>query len=86
MPDDHPKQPPEPPGAIFLFATTHDAMGAEEAIIDAGFWCDVVPRPPGTGGTLCGLAIEVQAGDRAEVENLLIAAGIEHELYQPAKT
>ncbi|MFA6000579.1 MAG: DUF3343 domain-containing protein [Thermoleophilia bacterium] len=69
--------------AIFLFDTTHAAMEAEQLIIDAGFWCDVVPRPPGTMSSLCGLAIEVMAADAGGVRNVLISEGIPFEIYQP---
>ncbi|MFA5801041.1 MAG: DUF3343 domain-containing protein [Thermoleophilia bacterium] len=69
--------------AIFLFDTTHAAMAAEQLVIDAGFWCDVVPRPPGTMTSLCGLAIEVTAVDVKDVRNLLISEGIPFEIYQP---
>lgn len=71
-------------GTIFLFDTTHDAMQAEEAIIDAGFWCDIVPRPPDTAATLCGLAIEVEGADCEEVARLLEEEGIAFQIYQPA--
>ena len=71
-----------PAAAVFLFDTTHDAMKAEETIITAGFWCDVVPRPPGTSSELCGLAIEVQPADRDEVAKLLAGATIGYEIHQ----
>lgn len=69
---------------IFLFDTTHDAMKAEEAIIEGGFWSDMVPRPPDTASTLCGLAVEVQAADKEEVARLLEREGIAFQIYQPA--
>lgn len=77
--------PGSPGGAIFLFETTHDAIQAEEAIIDAGYWCDVVPRPPATSSTLCGLAIEVQPADSSGIASLLKDLGISFEIYQPVK-
>lgn len=67
--------------ALFLFDTTHAAMEAEEAIIDAGFWCDIVPRPPEASVTLCGLAIEVHAADEEDVAALLTGAGIGFDIY-----
>jgi hypothetical protein len=67
--------------AIFLFDTTHAAMEAEEAIIDGGFWCDVVPRPPETKTTLCGLAIEVNSGDEGDVAKLLDRARIAYQVH-----
>lgn len=80
------KSPGGPGRTIFLFDTTHDAMQAEEVIIDGGFWCDMVPRPPDTAATLCGLAIEVQTADRDDVSRLLEEAGINFEIYQPVET
>ncbi|MCL4310273.1 MAG: DUF3343 domain-containing protein [Actinomycetota bacterium] len=67
---------------LFLFRTTHAALGAEETLIDAGFWCDVVPRPPAVTTELCGLAIEVRATDRAAVERLFANTGLAFETYQ----
>lgn len=70
---------------VFLFKSTHAALDAEEAIMDAGIWCDVVPRPPGTASSLCGLAIEVLGKDESDVAMLLEAAGIAFETYRPAE-
>lgn len=66
----------------FLFDTTHDAMRAEEALIDAGYWCDLVPRPPDSAATLCGLAIAVQSGDSEGIAALLKREGVAHAIYQ----
>ncbi len=68
--------------ALLLFDTTHAAMEAEEHIITGGFWCDVVPRPPQVSDSLCGLAIEVYAGELTEIEALLTSEGIVTESYQ----
>lgn len=67
---------------LFLFDTTHAALEAEEAIIDGGFWCDMVPRPPEAAVTLCGLAVEVLASDEAEISRLLAGGGIRFETYR----
>ncbi|MHB1325523.1 MAG: DUF3343 domain-containing protein [Thermoleophilia bacterium] len=69
--------------AILLFDTTHQAMAGESAIIDGGFWCDMVPRPPDAMTALCGLAIEVRASNLEDVRAALRAAGIPFELYKP---
>ncbi|MHB1055109.1 MAG: DUF3343 domain-containing protein [Thermoleophilia bacterium] len=69
----------------FLFDTTHDAMRAEAAIIDAGYWCDMVPRPPDATGTLCGLAVAIQPGDSDGVAGLLKQAGVMYEISQGAQ-
>lgn len=58
-------------------------MEAEEAIIDAGFWCDVVPRPPQAAATLCGLAIEALRADEQEISLLLEKAGLDFETFAP---
>ena len=74
---------PEPESAILLFDTTHQAMAGEASIIDGGFWCDMVPRPPDAMTALCGLAIEVRASDLEDVRAALGAAGIPFEIYRP---
>lgn len=58
-------------------------MAAEETIIDAGFWCDVVPKPPDAMTGLCGLAIEVRDEDLEAVRKTLAGAGLAFEVYQP---
>lgn len=73
----------EPDTTILLFDTTHAAMAAEEAIIDAGFWCDVVPKPPDAMTGLCGLAIAIRDADLAAVRSTLGKAGLAFEIYQP---
>jgi len=75
-----------PASAVFLFDSTHDAMKAEEAIIDAGFWCDVVPRPADTSSELCGLAVEVLAVDRDDVAVLLSGKEISYGIYKTKKS
>lgn len=66
---------------LLLFGTTHASLEAEESIIRAGFWCDVVPRPPEASDSLCGLAIAVGADDLDEIASQLRAEGIEFETY-----
>ncbi|MDO8735549.1 MAG: DUF3343 domain-containing protein [Thermoleophilia bacterium] len=68
---------------ILLFDTTHTAMAGEQAIIDAGFWCDVVPKPPDAMTGLCGLAIAIRDEDLAAVRETLVNAGLAFEIYQP---
>ena len=61
---------------MLLFPTTHAVLEAEETLIDAGFGCDVVPRPPEAAAGLCGLAIEIRDGDRPAVERLFADTGL----------
>lgn len=58
-------------------------MAAEQAIIDAGYWCDVVPKPPDAMTGLCGLAVEVRTTDIDGVRTTLKDAGLAFEIYQP---
>lgn len=73
----------QPDTTILLFDTTHVAMAGEQAIIDTGFWCDVVPKPPDAMTGLCGLAIAVRTSDLAAVRATLATAGLAFEVYQP---
>lgn len=53
---------------VFGFATTHDALAAEQVLKDHGI--EVVPIPtPKTLGALCGIALRVpvEAGSEARV-------------------
>ena len=66
---------------VLLFESTHRALSAEAAILEAGFWCDIVERPPGTADGLCGLAVEVDALDAAGIARLLQNAAIFFDIY-----
>ena len=69
--------------AILLFDTTHAAMEAEDAVVETGFWSDVVPRPPDAMSGLCGLALEVLSSDLPEIRELITSRGIVFEVYRP---
>lgn len=58
-------------------------MAAEQSIIDDGFWCDVVPKPPDAMTGLCGLAVEVRTADMDGIRATLSGAGLAFEIYQP---
>ncbi len=69
--------------AVLLFNTTNAALEAETEIIAAGFWCEVVPRPPGAPADgPCGLAVAVAAADAQEVISLLAKAGIDAVIHR----
>jgi len=56
------------PQVVFTFATTHEAMAAEDVLQDAGIAFEVVP-PPRELTAGCGLALRVslaRAGDAVE--------------------
>ena len=73
----------QPETSILLFDTTHAAMEAEDAVVEAGFWSDVVPRPPDAMTGLCGLALEVLSPDLAEIRELIKSRGVTFEVYRP---
>ena len=64
-----------------LFNTTHAVLSAEEIILADGIWCDVVPRPAGTSGSLCGLAIEIRRSDLQTTSSLLKETILVFEIF-----
>lgn len=63
------------PFAVFSFATTHQALEAEDAMRSGGV--GVVPIPtPASGSTLCGLSMRVETRERDAAHDLLERAGI----------
>lgn len=63
------------PFAVFGFASTHDALAAEELLLDAGI--DAVPIPAAKElGALCGIAIRVPVGQEEASLTCLMSSGI----------
>ena len=60
--------------AIFTFATTHQAMVAEDVLRDAGIGLEVVP-PPRELSPGCGLALRVSLGGVSEAMDVLTSRG-----------
>jgi hypothetical protein len=60
--------------AIFTFATTHQAMVAEDTLRDAGIRLEVVP-PPRELSPGCGLALRVSLGDVSDAIDVLVSRG-----------
>lgn len=61
--------------AVYGFETTHDALAAERALLEAAVPVVAVPTPKALGA-LCGIAIRASLGDAGRVERVLVAAGI----------
>jgi transposase len=61
--------------AVLGFETTHDAVAAERALLDAGVPVLLIPTPK-ILGTLCGLAARVEQSDRPRARSVLEKAGI----------
>ncbi|HZK49409.1 MAG TPA: DUF3343 domain-containing protein [Thermoleophilia bacterium] len=66
---------------VLLFHNTQSALRAEEILLEAGLEVDVVPRPEGVPGGLCGIALDVSAARLAEVDRLLCADGVAYDLH-----
>lgn len=63
------------PFAALGFASTHDALDAEQLLGDLGI--TVVPMPaPQSIGTLCGIALRIELADEDRANTYLEAAGI----------
>lgn len=66
---------------VLLFHTTQSALLAEEVLLENGLGVDVVPRPEGAPGGLCGLALDVPPEELAEADYLLTEADIAYRLF-----
>lgn len=59
---------------VFGFAGTHDALKAEEVLLEAGTDVVLIPTPRALG-SLCGFAVRVPVSQRDEALSALAAAG-----------
>lgn len=60
---------------VFGFASTHDALTAEQVMLEAGV--DVTPIPaPALVSSLCGIALRIAPADEARAEQVLDTAGV----------
>ena len=65
-----------------LFVTIHDVMAAEQALKQAGLWCDLVPTPRQLSSD-CGMAVLTKPDELASVRETLEQGGLEHQgIYQ----
>ncbi|MHB0980860.1 MAG: putative Se/S carrier-like protein [Thermoleophilia bacterium] len=71
---------------VLLFLTTQAALLAEEILLENGVAVDVVPRPEGAPGGLCGLALDVAAEELAEVDYLLSEADVAFRLFDSSSS
>jgi len=69
---------------VLLFHNTQSALRAEEILLEEGLDVDVVPRPEGVPGGLCGIALDVCTARLAEVDRLLADEGVSYDLYAGA--
>lgn len=61
--------------AVLAFASTHDAMTAEQAVAEAGIPGRSIPRPAGMGAG-CGIALRLDPGHLESAIAVLARAGI----------
>ena len=59
------------PFEVFGFATTHDALAAEQLLKDLGVPVTPIPAPRSLGGALCGIAPRLEPSDVPRAEELL---------------
>lgn len=69
---------------VLLFHNTQSALRAEEILLEAGLDVDVIPRPEGVPGGLCGIALDVSTSRLVEVDRLLSREGVLYDLYAGA--
>lgn len=69
---------------VLLFHNTQSALRAEEILMEEGLDVDVIPRPEGVPGGLCGIALDVSTARLAEVDRLLSEEGVSYDLYAGA--
>lgn len=55
---------------VFTFPSTHLAMVAEDAMREQGLHIAVIPTPPGHG-SVCGLAISLEAAEAVKAQAVL---------------
>lgn len=69
---------------VLLFHNTQAALRAEEILLEEGLDVDVIPRPEGVPGGLCGIALDVSTARLVEVDRLLSCEGVLYDLYAGA--
>jgi hypothetical protein len=69
---------------IVLFQSTHNAIKAERLCLQAGIACQVIPVPREISSD-CGVALEINDGDRELVEQLLKKNSIPSEIRLPIR-
>lgn len=65
---------------IFAFSTTHDAMQAEQFLLDQKIEIRVMPLPQAIRSG-CGIALRSEVQDQKTVEAALTDQGIEFQVY-----
>lgn len=65
---------PTVPYVVYGFASTHDALVAERALLEADMTHTTIPAPKEIGA-LCGIALRVPWQDGADTDVALINAG-----------
>jgi hypothetical protein len=68
---------------IVLFQSTHNAIKAERICLAAGVVCQVIPVPREISSD-CGIALEIDNGDKERVEQILGKNMIQSEFASPA--
>lgn len=69
---------------ILLFPTTQAVLKAEDLLLEGGLEVDVIPRPAGTSGALCGIALELPAALFVVAEKMLAAESVAFTRHRPS--
>jgi hypothetical protein len=67
---------------IILFESTHWVIRAERLCQKAGISCQAIPVPRAITSD-CGIALEINADDKAGIEQILKANSINAEFCEP---
>lgn len=62
--------------SVFAFATTHDALDAEQLLKDLGVAVIPIPVPKVLGGQLCGIALRIDLAEAERARSLLDRAAM----------
>ncbi len=61
---------------VILFVTIHDVMAAEQALKQAGLWCDLVPTPRELSSD-CGMVLLAKPDELIAARKALEQSGLE---------
>ncbi|HDP55193.1 MAG TPA: DUF3343 domain-containing protein [Bacteroidetes bacterium] len=64
---------------VFLFRNIHNVIQGEKAILEKGYWYQIIPVPSNISSE-CGMCIHIKENDYKFVKHLLETKGIAHSI------